>query len=468
MASFDDVKGHLATDAYGDAVITLGDGQSITLDGVAAVSLGTSNFVFDQTPVTNNAGTMAIGDGAMLPLSGVINNTGTIALDSAGDATTLELIQNGITLQGGGQVVLSDSDTNFILGASPGITLTNVDNRSPARASLADGQTVLINEGTIVATGTHALVIDTGAHVVTNSGTLEATGSGGLIVNGSVSNSGLIWAHDGNIDINGAVTGTGGALIGGGATLEFAAASSVNVTFAGDGFGTLMLGNPMSFSGQIFGFTGTSPQNSDAIDLAGIAFNAGTSWAYQDNAGSDTGGLLAIYQTDNGITTTVDSISFGNGDYTTANFVLTSDDRGGTLVVDPPTSLTKGINDIAASPSILGNLTVAASHDGAATSTMSVSIGGAGNDNFIFSTNQHLGADTIANFSTSFDSIELDGYHSLTLANLATAITSTGADALHGDAVINLGHGDTITVAGVTESYLQQHLNLIHLNSGTV
>ena len=62
-------------------MITLADGESITLSGVAAASLTASNFVFDQTPVTNNAGTMTIGDGAMLPLSGIVNNTGTIALE---------------------------------------------------------------------------------------------------------------------------------------------------------------------------------------------------------------------------------------------------------------------------------------------------------------------------------------------------------------------------------------------------
>ena len=83
------MKNHLTTDVNGNAEITLADGQSITLYGVAADSLGASNFVFNQTPVMNNAGTMTIGDGAMLPLSGTINNTGTIALESAGSTTTL-------------------------------------------------------------------------------------------------------------------------------------------------------------------------------------------------------------------------------------------------------------------------------------------------------------------------------------------------------------------------------------------
>jgi hypothetical protein len=67
FSTFDDVKSHLSADAAGNAVVTLADAQTITLDGVAAGSLNASNFVFDQTPVTNNAGTMTISDGAALP-----------------------------------------------------------------------------------------------------------------------------------------------------------------------------------------------------------------------------------------------------------------------------------------------------------------------------------------------------------------------------------------------------------------
>jgi hypothetical protein len=37
------------------------------------------------------------------------------------------------------------------------------------------------------------------------------------------------------------------------------------------------------------------------------------------------GGTLSIFETANGMTTAVYSITFGNGDYTTANFILTSD-----------------------------------------------------------------------------------------------------------------------------------------------
>ena len=182
----------MADDGNGDAVLTLADGQSITFDGVQRGHLTESNFVFDQTPVTNNAGTMTIGDGAMLPLSGIINNTGTIELNSEGSGTLLQLIQYGITLQGDGQIILSDDAGNVISGT---LSERHADQRRqhhlrrrPARRRPVGRW---INAGDIIATGTHALVIDTGSNVIENTGTLEATGSGGLVINSDLDNSGL-------------------------------------------------------------------------------------------------------------------------------------------------------------------------------------------------------------------------------------------------------------------------------------
>ena len=223
FTNFNDVQRHLSEDSASNAVITLANGQSITLLDVPGSSLSANNFVFDHTPALLNTGTLTINDGALLPLSGIITNTGTIALDSTGDEAQLELIQNGITLQGGGQVVLSDSDENLISGTAPSVTLTNMDNTISGTGQLGAGQMTLINNGTITAIGTHALVVDTGTNVVTNAGTLEATGSGSLILNSDIVNSGLIWANGGNITINGAVTGSGNAMISGAATLELGA-----------------------------------------------------------------------------------------------------------------------------------------------------------------------------------------------------------------------------------------------------
>ena len=91
MSSFTDVQAHVADNANGNAVITLGAGETITLAGVDASALSASDFVFDQTPVIHNPGTMAVDDGAILPLGGIIDNTGTIALGSTGTETDLEI-----------------------------------------------------------------------------------------------------------------------------------------------------------------------------------------------------------------------------------------------------------------------------------------------------------------------------------------------------------------------------------------
>jgi Mg-chelatase subunit ChlD len=323
FTSFNDVQRHLADDNAGNAVIALGAGQSIALLGVAAASLTAGNFVFDQTPVLNNAATMTVGDGALLPLAGIINNTGTIALDSAGSETHLQLIQYGMTLQGGGQLILSDSGENLISGTLPSVTLTNVDNTISGAGHLGAGGMTLVNDGTIIATGSHALVIDTGANVVTNAGTLEATGSGGLIVNSDVANSGLIWAHGGNITMNGAVAGSGTAMISGSATLGFGAASSADITFAADAAGTLTLKDAADFTGTISGFS-----SNDHIDLTNISYSI----ASVSNASySSSTNITTLAITDG---TSTDAIKFV-GNYTiNTTWHFSSDGHGGTLLTD--------------------------------------------------------------------------------------------------------------------------------------
>src|SRR5205814_6549716 len=129
---------------------------------------------------------------------GTIDNTGTIALNSTGDETDLQLIEHGITLEGGGQITLSDSAENFIFGTVSDVTLTNVDNTISGAGHLGDGVMILVNEGTIIATGVNSLDINTGTNTIINSGTLEATGSGGLVIDSNVDNSGLLWAHGAN------------------------------------------------------------------------------------------------------------------------------------------------------------------------------------------------------------------------------------------------------------------------------
>ena len=324
FTTFVDVQAHTADDTNGNAVITLADGQTITLDGVHTADLTSTNFEFDVTPTTKNPGTMTIGDGAMLPLSGVIDNTGTIALNSAGSETDLELIQHGITLQGGGQVNLSDNAENIIFSTSSDVTLTNLDNTIQGAGQLGQGQLNLVNEATINASGTNALVIDTGSNPIVNSGTLEATGSGGLVVNSAIQNSGNIWADGGNVTVNGAVTGNGTATISGSSTLEFSAASDDNTSFAAGATGTLKLDQAEKFSGSVSGFGA-----GDKLDLADIAFGANLTLGYSANA-AGTGGMLSVSDG----THSASIALFGQ--FAAAGFHVGSDAGSGTMATYTP------------------------------------------------------------------------------------------------------------------------------------
>ena len=320
LTGFADVQAHLANDAAGNAVLTLGDGQSITLSGVDAAMLTASDFVFDQEPVTNNAGSMVVSDGAMLPLSGIVNNSGTIELDAAGSGTELELIQHGVTLQGGGQLTLSDSGANAIFGTDPSVIFTNLDNTISGAGQLGEGQMTLVNDGAIIATGANALVIDTGANTVVNDGTLEATGSGDLIVHGDVVNSGLLGANGGNITIDGNVSGSGSALINGTATMEFGGAFNGSVTLDTDAAGTLKVDHAADFSGVLAGFDGN-----DRFDFADLHFGAASTLNYTASVDGAGGTLTVSDGTDAAIIALL-------GQYTADDFAIAADASGGTIV----------------------------------------------------------------------------------------------------------------------------------------
>ncbi|MGY4224881.1 VCBS repeat-containing protein [Bradyrhizobium sp. USDA 4503] len=322
--SFADVQAHTADDAHGNAVITLADGQTITLDGVHASDLTAANFEFDVTPTVENPGPMTIGDGAMLPLSGVIHNTGEIDLQASGDDTLLQIIQTGITLNGGGRVVLSDDDHNIIAGTASNVSLDNVDNVISGAGQIGQGDLTLSNEGTIDANGTHALVIDTGANVIINAGTLEATGTGGLVLESAVANSGLIWANGGTVAAEGVVTGSGNALISGAGTVEFGAASAAGVTFDTTAAGHLILDDAFHFSGTVRGFDGN-----DDIDIKGISFGAGTTLSFTGNQ-EGTGGTLTV--SDGAHTANIVLL----GQYDPTGFAEKADATNGTVITYDP------------------------------------------------------------------------------------------------------------------------------------
>jgi hypothetical protein len=288
ISDFASLQGHIANDGSGNAVVTLADGETITIDGVDASQLTAGNFAFDQEPVLHNDGILAISDGALMPVSGIVDNTGVIQLNSAGNETDLEIIQHGVTLQGGGHVVLSDDSLNTIYGSTSDTLLHNVDNTVSGAGNIGAGSLTLINDGTIVADGSHSLTIDTGANHITNSGTLESTGSGGLVIHSPLDNSGVLWANGGDITVHGDVSGSGHAQISGTATLDFGGITQEDVNFDSDAAGTLKLDHSQSFQGTVSGLDAN-----DVLDLGDVAFGSGTALNFAANE-AGTGGTLSV------------------------------------------------------------------------------------------------------------------------------------------------------------------------------
>src|SRR4029079_17047361 len=119
-----------------------------TLDGVAILA-GTTVHVTDNTA---------------LELAGTIPLSGSVALDSTGDATQLK-ISGSVVLDGGGQVTLSDDANNSIVSDGSAATLANFHLISVA-GTIGDIHLTLVNSGTIEATGAHPLIIDTGTNTL--------------------------------------------------------------------------------------------------------------------------------------------------------------------------------------------------------------------------------------------------------------------------------------------------------------
>ena len=329
FSSFIDVQTRLSENSNGDAVITAAEGSSITFEGVSAASLTVDNFVFNPDTVMDNANSMVISDNAVLPLAGTVNNSGTIELTSSGGQTRLQVLANGLTLKGGGQVEFSDSNGNIIAGTMPGATLTNVDNSISGAGQLGEGQLTLHNSGTIIASGRNALTIDTGANVVINSGTLGATGSGGLVIYSDITNSGLLWVNSSSITIDGNVSGTGSALMDGVATFEMGGVFGENITLGAGARATLKIYHAADFSGTVAGLDGD-----DVLDLADLAFDGNTTLGYTANTNNKGGTLTA---SDGTHTASIDLL----GQYMTSSFAMSADGVGGTLIhALPPATLT--------------------------------------------------------------------------------------------------------------------------------
>ncbi len=245
-----------------------------------------------------------------------------MALGSVGNDTAV-IVTGTVTLGGAGLLTGSDNVGNRI--GSDGAAATLINTQSIAgtlRIGNGDVNLAFVNGGTLTATGSNGIVINTPGADVANTGTMEAAG-GGLTVSAAMLNDGLVIASGGPVFIAGAVTGTGGGLITGAAQLEFGGSvgAGQTVTFAAGSTATLRLDQAGSFAGTI---AGLALDGTNAIDLVSLGFVGGSTTA--SFTGDTAGGTLEVT---NG-SATVNLLLAGN--YAAATFAAANDGAGHTLV----------------------------------------------------------------------------------------------------------------------------------------
>ena len=186
--------------------------NNTTISGGILQSTGTNifktynNAILDGVSqgAINLDGTYLINNAASTRITGTLNNTGTVKLDSGGSATYLHA-SDGTHLDGHGTITLSDNGNNYFYGTTDSGTevITNVNNTIQGAGHLGWSNSFgIVNGGTIDATGNTALFIApsinstfTASLVNQVGGVLRGSGAGGLqITQGKIDNQGTVEA----------------------------------------------------------------------------------------------------------------------------------------------------------------------------------------------------------------------------------------------------------------------------------
>ncbi len=494
-------------DAGSGLAFTGGTLSGVTYDGTMNLS-SNSSYVY----VTNGL-TMA-GVGGTGP--GTINLTGQGSVLYAEGAETLDNATVNIGNNSTDYIYNYDVSAPAVLTLGSNLTIDQIGLYAYLTGYEDRAGSGIVNNGTInadFAGGTFTI----GDVSFTNAGTINVSNGDTVDISStSLANSGTLIVNGGTLDITAAVSGTGSATISGNGTLELSSVDAQTVTFSGSG-GTLELVGPGSFTGEIEGISGSG----DILDLKGYdtSTTASTTGAYNEATNTTTltvtdpghptlhftlaGNLSASTWSvtpdgsGNGVDV-VDPPEIGPSTGSTVNSSLAAEGTSDTLTfAHLDTSSTQKASFAAAGSNYIGTFSVGSvseSHGSASREydftlgndqhnlspsqtvtqsyevtltelqrptattkeTVSVSIGGPGNDNFLF--RPGVGADTIVNFNPQADTVELDKFvDAQTVQQLASLITTD----VHGHTVIELGHSDSITIPGLTQTYLQAHLESI-------
>ncbi len=220
----------------GGGTITANAGTSVQLFGSTVIQGGvlTNNGSFFGTPINSvayldgstGAGAITINGNytndvnADTHFLGTINNKNNFQVNGGSGANAIMIIDNNVTLQGGGTVTLSTASGGgaAVLEQSVGgLTLTNVNNLIQGAGVIGNNGMSLVNHATVNANVSgQALILDGMSSGLTNTGILEASNGGILQINGVTVNNaggGTITANAGSaVQLFGSTVIQGGVL----------------------------------------------------------------------------------------------------------------------------------------------------------------------------------------------------------------------------------------------------------------
>ncbi len=330
--------GKVQIDTTGQLMLNGATMKGGTLSGPGTIATVGGADTFNNVAIAVGT-TVNVTDNTTLDLIGTIANSGTIALNSSGDTTQLEISGN-VLLDGGGHVTLTDNTHNAIVSGGSAATLTNSDTITGA-GTIGDTYLTLVNSGTIDATGTHPLTI--GSLTVTNNtgAVLEASAGHTLQIDDNVLNDGLIAAGNTGgtsvavVNVTGNITGTGSIELFDNAKFEIGGSVSSGqiVNFeVSNGAAELILDDPHGFQGLVAGLVEASSEAAENyIDLKGFAYTAQTKVvsALFDKISDVTAVTITNGNSANNITIDL------SGDYQKGDIEFANDGSGGTLFSDP-------------------------------------------------------------------------------------------------------------------------------------
>ena len=305
----------------GTPVLALNDGGTATY----VSGSGTSTLVFRYTVGANQNTTAlqltgAVSGGSITDAAG---NTATIAPMNLNLQVNTDQWKNATSanwntptdwsspagVPSSTDVVMLDAPGTFQVTSSASETIFELNTVNTATLAIAKGTSFTVTNGT-------GAGVQAGMVSVANGATLN--------ISGVFDNTGTIFAKGGTVYINGTLTG-GATVIGGAGWVEFAKASSEDISFNSGSTGGLWLESGR-YSGWISGFGSNTTQS---IDISKLKFAGARLTSYDPNS-TDTAGVLTIT---NGATSV--ALQF-TGTYTLADFHIANDGSGGILLTDPP------------------------------------------------------------------------------------------------------------------------------------